>query len=151
MPTYNAQVPLNITVLFCIILCKIINTYCTIILKIKEKHVWQSKAECGWTWSRRRRQQARDNDAGIPGSTWTESRWDLGGLTPFMSTSSKQTCSGMVLTHETCAKRVHGTLSKLEKLPLTRRKYLSTLPLRPERWIVTIPSSDQWLATIGNH
>ena len=22
---------------------------------------------------------------------------------------------------------------------------------RPERWIVTIPSSDQWLATIGNH
>ena len=23
--------------------------------------------------------------------------------------------------------------------------------LRPERWIVTIPSSDQWLATIGNH
>ena len=22
---------------------------------------------------------------------------------------------------------------------------------RPEQWIVTIPSSDQWLATIGNH
>ena len=22
---------------------------------------------------------------------------------------------------------------------------------RPERWIVTIPLSDQWLATIGNH
>ena len=22
---------------------------------------------------------------------------------------------------------------------------------RPERWIVTIPSLDQWLATIGNH
>ena len=22
---------------------------------------------------------------------------------------------------------------------------------RPERWIITIPSSDQWLATIGNH
>ena len=22
---------------------------------------------------------------------------------------------------------------------------------RPERWIVTIPSSDQWLATIENH
>ena len=22
---------------------------------------------------------------------------------------------------------------------------------RPERWIVTIPSSNQWLATIGNH
>ena len=25
------------------------------------------------------------------------------------------------------------------------------LSTRPERWIVTIPSSDQWLATIGNH
>ena len=24
-------------------------------------------------------------------------------------------------------------------------------PRRPERWIITIPSSDQWLATIGNH
>ena len=23
--------------------------------------------------------------------------------------------------------------------------------LRPRRWIVTIPSLDQWLATIGNH
>ena len=23
--------------------------------------------------------------------------------------------------------------------------------VRPDRWIVTIPSSDQWLATIGNH
>ena len=27
----------------------------------------------------------------------------------------------------------------------------SNLSFRPERWIVTIPSSDQWLATIGNH
>ena len=26
-----------------------------------------------------------------------------------------------------------------------------TTDCRPERWIVTIPSSDQWLATIGNH
>ena len=25
------------------------------------------------------------------------------------------------------------------------------MSIRPERWIVTIPSSDQWLATIGNH
>ena len=29
--------------------------------------------------------------------------------------------------------------------------FLLTNYVRPERWIVTIPSSDQWLATIGNH
>ena len=29
--------------------------------------------------------------------------------------------------------------------------FSSRLWSRPERWIVTIPSSDQWLATIGNH
>ena len=27
----------------------------------------------------------------------------------------------------------------------------NTMSNRPERWIITIPSSDQWLATIGNH
>ena len=28
---------------------------------------------------------------------------------------------------------------------------IQNLVNRPEQWIVTIPSSDQWLATIGNH
>ena len=28
---------------------------------------------------------------------------------------------------------------------------MSYISLRPERWSVTIPSSDKWLATIGNH
>ena len=27
----------------------------------------------------------------------------------------------------------------------------ASMGIRPERWIATIPSSDQWLATIGNH
>ena len=29
--------------------------------------------------------------------------------------------------------------------------WLASYKFRPKRWIVTIPSSDQWLATIGNH
>ena len=31
------------------------------------------------------------------------------------------------------------------------KKSLVLYQSRPERWIVTIPLSDQWLATIGNH
>ena len=32
-----------------------------------------------------------------------------------------------------------------------QKYFYSFMYTRPERWILTIPSSDQWLATIGNH
>ena len=41
-----------------------------------------------------------------------------------------------------------NTKTQKEKLACT---ITPTKTNRPERWIVTIPSSDQWLATIGNH
>ena len=43
---------------------------------------------------------------------------------------------------------------RISRDPLTThaRSHISEKqPIRPERWIVTIPSLDQWLATIGNH
>ena len=41
--------------------------------------------------------------------------------------------------------------SCLGTLSYKHRKNSDCCPGRPERWIVTIPSSDQWFATIGNH
>ena len=42
-----------------------------------------------------------------------------------------------------------GDASKLTNIRFLQGVLL--LVPRPERWIVTIPLSDQWLATIGNH
>ena len=60
----------------------------------------------------------------------------------------------MVTTHQ-----IYNTSTMLNLLLLlshnpqceNERKKNPLIQIRPERWIVTIPSSDQWLATIGNH